>query len=428
MQLVGVNGADMALPPLPGKVLPRCGPIPPAGFFPSSAVEPCSSTVETVTLAPRCKAAVVDGCVTLVTTCDVRDGDVLFEETLLFVANVTPTLLAGPPSAASSTSDPRSAASRLLPTLPPSQTEVGRSFTSKAGALWRLVTGRFSPKPSATEPPRKPTTSSLLDEAGLLGTPLGTVTATVEDQEDLAVAQASAFSAAVGACIAGLEAPECAPLTALSGLTLRDVCASQDAARASVQVAVLLHKVAAASAASQPKPVALRLQPEDIAFVHALALEDLGARLLSLYADGPVAMGVFTSCLRAVPFAGAANCRLEVCDGASDVGGLRVRCVAGTSAELNRTADAPVTIRKGVALRCLRQPLVLREDLETADGIPKLNSANGTRLRPALYSGTAARPGESDAEAARRRLLGFVDAAKKDPAAMHNLVKPTATM
>jgi hypothetical protein len=139
-------------------------------------------------------------------------------------------------------------------------------------------------------------------------------------------------------------------------------------------------------------------------------------------------LAALTSSAAAVPFASAANCRLEICgaesgDDASGLGSaspdatLRVRCVASAAGAVTNAESAAPLVLKGEPLKLWRRPLLRGEDAAAARAAMQAE-APSTAAATARPEYLRRLPGETDAEAARRRILGFVDHAKRDPTVM----------
>jgi hypothetical protein len=418
-------------------VLPRCGPLPPPGFFAERVAGTAAATggvadstsprdYDVVTRRPR---VALEAGVRLVAALDAAGpAMVFFEEEPLAVLTVKPTVLGGA-GAATTEGGEASALSKLMPAMPPTRSKASAAFVDKAAALWRMVAAGDKAQPAtpggAAARPANPFAgaASLLgdDFSGALGSGGGISAASVEEA---ALTKAKAYTIAVAQCVRSLESPHAAPWTTVMGLQLRDVFPDKDAARSSVQTAVLLQKLAAAVATAEGV-AGFRLTVEELAALHGLAATDDGGRLWELFPGGPVMLAALTSCAAAVPFASAANCRLEICGAESgdDASGsasspsdatLRVRCVASAAGAVANAESAAPLVLKGEPLKLWRRPLLRGEDAAAAQAAMRAE-APSTAARPEYLRRL---PGETDAEAARRRILGFVDHAKRDPTVM----------
>lgn len=456
------------------------GPMPPPGFFavPTHEADEASSAGEGAAVAgvktvpPRCRRAPAsqrEG-LGLVAECDLLEGDIVFEDALCFTGDVTPHVVAATAQRAA----------QLIPRLVPSNVsgaaENGgaaaavREFHTRAGALWRLfadTTTAAEPGPStaaaSTNNNAGGSSALFLDDDNLLVAAPGAAASSAAAVAGAASAKARAFAVAVDVCAAALVRPrECTAWTRAANVELRDVCATPAAATSAVRVGAMLHRLVVASlsgggaakpgataaektptaAVSASESTAVRLTPDDVAAVFALASDGNNARLFELFPGGPSCAAPVAACAQFVPFAAAANCRLEVCtDDDNDAGRgaavLRVRCIAGAASREgdSGTSAGPlgaaraVVIKQGERLKMLRRPLLRGADAEAArvalqsesdeSGGPRATAQKRSHIEAAKGAGPL--PGETAQEAARRRLLGFVGRARQDPTALSAL-------
>jgi hypothetical protein len=278
-------------------VLPRCGPLPPPGFFAERVARTAGASggvadstsprdYDVVTRKPRVS---LEAGVRLVAAVDAAGpAMVFFEEEPLTVLTVKPTVLGGAGTATTEGGE-ASALSKLMPAMPPTRSKASAAFVDKAAALWRMVAAGDKAQPatpgSAAARPPNPFAgaASLLgdDFSGGLGSG-GGGGISAASVEEAALTKAKAYTIAVAQCVRSLESPHAAPWTTVMGLQLRDVFPDKDAARASVQTAVLLQKLAAAVATAE-SVAGFRLTVEELATLHGLAATDDGGRLWELF-------------------------------------------------------------------------------------------------------------------------------------------------